>query len=131
MGGVSRLEEQVRVGGPRAARHRVRGRELGMATEWVPLISAVAGLAGVWLGSRLTAVREQIAYRRTLIERQLRELYGPLLATRAEILSLSGYRLTIEETMDSVWRDQVERTREAGLLDPDPEGEFRSSVDAD
>jgi hypothetical protein len=102
-----------------------------MAAEWVPVIGALAGLAGVWLGSRLTAAREQISYRRTLSERQLRELYGPLLAIRAEILSLSRYRLAVEGTMDSVWREQVARTREVGVLDPDLADEFRSGLDAD
>jgi hypothetical protein len=65
-----------------------------------PLISAVSGLGGVFLGGWLANRREQKKQRTDFITRQLSEFYGPLVSMRAEIQARGELRLKIETAMN-------------------------------
>src|SRR4029077_10623521 len=56
-----------------------------MADWWSPLISAAAGLTGVWVGSSLTLARERKQRQYDFARRQLEEFYSPFCALREEI----------------------------------------------
>lgn len=92
------------------------------AAEWVPLladlasplVSAVAGLGGVFLGGWLTTRSERRRQRREFITKQLDELYGPLVSMRAEIRALSELRVRIERASDTTWREKAQQASTAG-----------------
>jgi|SRR5580658_500112 hypothetical protein len=65
-----------------------------------PLISAAAGLGGVFLGGYLSDRREREKRRNDFITRQLAEFYGPLVSMRAEIQARSALRLKIQTAQD-------------------------------
>ncbi len=67
----------------------------------IPLITALAGLGGVWLGGWLSDRRERNKQHTEFVERRLAELYGPLLSLHKEIRARSELRLKIETTVDA------------------------------
>lgn len=71
--------------------------------------SAAFGLIGVVIGAGLTAwfaVRRGREERRhAFVEKQLSELYSPMLGLRAEIQTLSELRVEIQDEADAAWRD--------------------------
>src|ERR1700674_5177897 len=75
----------------------------------IPLISATAGLGGVFLGGWLSDRREREKRRNDFITRQLSEFYGPLVSMRAEIRARGDLRLQIETAIDEKHaRDLIE-----------------------
>lgn len=65
-----------------------------------PLISAAAGLGGVYLGGWLSIRRDREKSRNEFITRQLSEFYGPLVSIRTEIQARGELRLKIEIAID-------------------------------
>jgi hypothetical protein len=80
-----------------------------LADFLIPLVSAAAGLGGVFLGGWLSDRREREKRRNDFITRQLSEFYGPLVSMRAEIRARGDLRLKIETAIDEKHaRDLVE-----------------------
>ena len=67
-----------------------------------PLISAAAALGGVFLGGWLTNRREREKRRTDHIERQLSELYGPLMTVCKQLAARREHRQNIEGAIDKV-----------------------------
>lgn len=67
--------------------------------------SALTGLFGVYVGSWLTRRQMTIERKLEFYEKQLRELYSPLLGVRKEIQILSEFRLAGEKAQDRWWQD--------------------------
>jgi hypothetical protein len=79
--------------------------------NWIiPIISAVAALAGVYVGAYLIDRREGKKRRSDFITRQLTEFYGPLVARRAETsydnVSVSDTLLPAYRQMITIFRDK-------------------------
>jgi hypothetical protein len=79
--------------------------------NWIiPIISAVAALAGVYVGAYLIDRRERDKRRSDFITRQLTEFYGPLVARRAETsydnVSVSDTLLPAYRQMIRIFRDK-------------------------
>jgi hypothetical protein len=70
--------------------------------EWIVSV-ALPALAGVFLGSYMSGRRETMQRRSAFVERQLRELYSPLLRLREEIRTQSELGVTVQATADAVW----------------------------
>ena len=68
-------------------------------------ISAVTGLLGVYVGAYLTRRQMTIERKLEFYEKQLRELYSPLLGVRKEIQILSEFRLAGEQAQGEWWQD--------------------------
>jgi hypothetical protein len=79
--------------------------------QWILSIAvpALSALAGILVGARLSARREAVQRRHAFIERQLKELYSPLLGMREEIRALGDVRVKVSKTGDSVWREMCDR----------------------
>jgi hypothetical protein len=73
-----------------------------MADFLNPLIAAVAGLGGVFLGGWLGDRRERDKRRNDFITRQLSEFYGPLVSMRAEIRARADLRVKLERAIDRI-----------------------------
>jgi hypothetical protein len=82
-----------------------------MADFLNPLISAAAGLGGVFLGGWLGDRREREKRRIDFITRQLSEFYGPLVSIRSEIRARGELRLKIGTAIDE---KHVRGLRDAG-----------------
>jgi hypothetical protein len=72
-----------------------------------PLISALSGLGGVWLGGWLSDRRERDKRRTDFITRQLTELYGPLVSMSAEIEVRNALRDKISKANIEARREQM------------------------
>jgi len=73
-------------------------------SEWqISLISAGAGLAGVFLGGWITARNQREKRRADFVERQLSEFYSPLVSLRVEIWARSKLRAQIQSAATSEW----------------------------
>lgn len=83
--------------------------------DWNPVVSALAVLTGVGLGAWLTTRSEEKRRRLAFNERQLRELYVPLLACRREIEVLSTVRVKFQHAADQAWRSLVGGHTPAGV----------------
>jgi hypothetical protein len=85
-------------------------------TRWIALtdVPAIAGLAGVLMGSWLTRRQQKEQRKLDFVEKQLRCFYSPLVGIRNEIYMLSELRLTISQSSDRHWRKLCEEAREAG-----------------
>ena len=71
--------------------------------------SALTGLLGVYIGAWATS-RQTVTQRKLdFYEKQLRELYSPLVGVRKEIQILSEFRLAGEEASQKWWRKVCER----------------------
>lgn len=77
--------------------------------DWIKNIisqnfSAITGLLGVYIGAWLT--KRQVVTQRKLdfYEKQLRELYSPLIGIRKEIQILSEFRLAGEKASQEWWQ---------------------------
>lgn len=95
-----------------------------------PLISAAAGLLGVFLGGWLTNRREREKRRADRIERQLSEFYGPLMTMSKQLVSRREHRQNIEGTIDKVWRRLEPEMRKVGVEDQNIARELQSQYDA-
>lgn len=79
--------------------------------QWLtPLLSFAAVFVGAWLVRANDRRRQQLDF----IDKQLRQLYSPLLSLRREIRALSELRVRIQSISGATWRDAVERERVAG-----------------
>ncbi len=88
---------------------------LGAAPAWQWLIfiavPALSGFFGVLVGSLLSSRREAAQRRHSFVERQLQELYSPLLGIRLEIEALAEVQAKVSSVGDSVWRQHCDRFR--------------------
>lgn len=75
-------------------------------------VPALAGLAGVVIGTFLTGRRERNQRRLAFVEKQLKDFYSPMLGLRNEIRMRSELRVRISNTADDVWRELCERERQ-------------------
>jgi hypothetical protein len=93
-----------------------------VAWQWVisVILPAVAGFAGVLVGSWLTARREREQRRYSFMQRQLQELYSPLLGLRLEIRLRSELRNRMSSVADVEWKRLCEEVRQTA----DPIGGF-------
>jgi hypothetical protein len=82
-----------------------------------PLIAAAAGLGGVFLGGWLTNRREREKRRTDHIERQLSELYGPLMTLYKQLAARREHRQNIERAIDIVWKRLAPEMRRVGVDD--------------
>jgi hypothetical protein len=82
-----------------------------------PLISAAAGLGGVFLGGWLTNRREREKRRTDHIERQLSEFYGPLITLRKQLAARREHRGNIESAINKVWERLAPEMRKVGVDD--------------
>jgi hypothetical protein len=84
--------------------------------QWIVslLIPAVAGLGGVALGAWLTARNERRRRRFEFIEKQLQDLYSPLLSIRKRIRALSELRVRVGVEAQTVWQTLCEKARQQG-----------------
>ena len=81
-----------------------------MADWWSPLISAAAGLTGVWVGSSLTLARERKQRQYDFARRQLEEFYSPFCALREEIRAKGEIRAQGSSDERSGQRGDVRNT---------------------
>jgi hypothetical protein len=82
------------------------------AAVTVPIISAVFGLGGVFLWAWLSNRNEQRRQRRDLIEKQVQELYSPLLNIRRQVRALSELRA--RAAAEAVWEELCHEASERG-----------------
>ena len=91
---------------------------LGVASIAVTaVVSVVAALGGVALGATLAASRDKAGRKHRLIERQLAELYSPLLGLRNAIRVASEFRQRIHREQKGIHAKRLENARERN--DPD------------
>jgi hypothetical protein len=80
--------------------------------SWLPVALGIAGtLVGVIVGAVLTQIwtglRESRARRYHFVERQVQELYAPLMGLRKDIRAKSELRLKISQKATVVWQELV------------------------
>jgi hypothetical protein len=78
------------------------------------MVPAAAGLGGVFLGGWLSGRNEQRRRQFEFVEKQLRELYSPMLSTRREIRLLSELRERVAAAANDAWQQLCAEAREAG-----------------
>jgi hypothetical protein len=78
----------------------------------LPIISAVSCLGGIFLWAWLSNRNEQRRQRRDFIEKQVRELYAPLLDIRQQVRALSELR--VRTLAEGVWQELCHEGRERG-----------------
>lgn len=84
--------------------------------------SAITGLLGVYIGG-LIANRQSCMQRRIdFVEKQLKELYSPMVGIRKEIQILSEFRLMGEKASDEWWQKIC--TYGAQIKDPEKAGKY-------
>jgi len=88
-------------------------------THWIiPLVIAavsfLGALGGTLLGGWMNARREKTQRRVAFLERQLRDLYSPLLELRAEVRAHGELRLRVDNAADLVWRDLCAKASDEG-----------------
>ena len=71
-------------------------------------------MGGVALGAFLTAWNERRRHRLDFIEKQLQELYAPLLCIRKHVRALSELRLRVATVSGNVWEDLCSEAQERG-----------------
>ncbi len=71
-------------------------------------ISAITGLLGVYIGAWLANRQNQVQRRLDFCERQIRELYSPLVGIRKEIRILSEFRVKGGEASQEWWQKVCE-----------------------
>ncbi len=82
-----------------------------------PIVSALAGLGGVWLGGSLSDRREREKRHVDFITRQLSEFYGPLVSMRNEIQARDSLDKEIVTT-DGRWSgDEDSQFKERQITD--------------
>lgn len=87
---------------------------------WVAPVASLGGaLFGAALAAWTTAQRERSKRHHAFRERQLRELYSPLLGIRSEIRLRSQLRSRISEVASSEWRQLCEHARNGGGDSPE------------
>lgn len=86
----------------------------------------VAGLGGVIIGQWLIGRNESAKRRLDFAEKQLRELYSPLLGIRSEIRALSELRVRVQDEAGVVWRELAGRQR---ALDREKEKKFLGIIE--
>jgi len=73
--------------------------------QWLaPLLSFAAVFVGAWLVRANDQRRQQLDF----VEKQLRQLYSPLLSLRKEVRALSELRVRIQHISSATWREAVE-----------------------
>ena len=70
-----------------------------------PICTLLAGYIGVRYGLKQIRIQKRIDF----IERQLRELYSPLLAYQKEIRAKSELRLRISKAAEEAWKEVCKR----------------------
>ena len=80
----------------------------------LPLISAASGLGGVFLGAWLSGHNEQRRRKLDFVEKQLQELYSPLLSIRKQVRALSELRVRVATEAAGVWQELCREARERG-----------------
>ena len=78
------------------------------------IIPAAAGLGGVILGAFLSAWNERRRRRLDFIEKQLQELYAPLLSIRKHVRALSDLRVRVSTVSGGVWEELCRDAQERG-----------------
>jgi hypothetical protein len=78
------------------------------------VIPAAAGLGGVTLGAFLTAWNDRRRRRLDFIEKQLQELYAPLLSIRKHVRALSELRVRVATVSGNVWEELCTDARKRG-----------------
>jgi hypothetical protein len=86
-----------------------------MADFLNPLISATAGLCGVFLGGWLADRREREKRRSDFVERQLSEFYGPLMILRKQLSARREFREKLEPAIHKVWGRLIPEMRRVGV----------------
>jgi hypothetical protein len=79
-----------------------------------PLISALSGLVGVFLGGWLSDRRERQKQRNDFIRLQLSEFYGPLLSIFTEIGAREALRVKVVRTITHLHERQMQEIRQQG-----------------
>ncbi len=80
-----------------------------LATALLPAISVTVGiLLGAWLSSRRDTAQRRYSFR----ERQLRDLYSPLLALRSEIRIKSELREKVRAAAHAEWQRLCQEARD-------------------
>ena len=102
--------------------------ELRRIMNWIiPIVSAMAALAGAYLGGYVADRREREKRHADFIMRQLTEFYGPLVACRAEIdydnASVSETLLPGYRRMVTIFRDKW------SLAEPETRRDFPALVE--
>jgi len=86
-----------------------------MSAGWVvPLITAASGLGGVVLGGAISLWNETRRRQLAFLEKQLSELYSPLLAARREVRFLSELRVRVATATGAVWEDLCREANQTG-----------------
>ena len=82
--------------------------------QWVVTIAvpALSALVGLFVGHWMSVGRDTAQRKLSFLERQLRDLYAPLLGIRSQIRALLEVRIKVSEATDSAWRELCERYRE-------------------
>jgi hypothetical protein len=78
----------------------------------LPIISAVCGLGGVFLWAWFANRNEQRRQRRDFIEKQVRELYSPLLNIRQQVRALCELR--VRTVAEGAWEELCHEASERG-----------------
>ena len=84
------------------------------------MVPAIAGFVGVLVGAWLSDRREREQRRHAFVQRQLQDLYSPLLGLRNEIRVRSEIRCRIHDAADGEWRRLCAEVRQTA----DPVGGF-------
>lgn len=80
-------------------------------------VPALAGLAGVCIGSVLTARREQKQRRLSFVEKQLQDFYSVLVGVRTDIRMRSEVRAKVQSTASTVWKRLCNEATDQGGSD--------------
>lgn len=85
-------------------------------------ISAITGLLGVYIGAQLANRQTYVQRKLDFYEKQLRELYSPLMGIRKEIRILSEFRVEGEKASDEWWKKVCEYSKR--IKDPQEVTEY-------
>ena len=91
---------------------------------------ALIGLLGVLIGAGITWLQQRAAGRHRFVERQITELYAPLVSLRKLIRAKSELRLKISKASSAAWKDETER-RPADDLEALYEDKYKPLIDYD
>jgi hypothetical protein len=84
------------------------------ATVALALISAASGLGGALVGGWLSGRNEHKRRKFDFVEKQLNELYSPLLSIRKQIRALSELRVRVGTEAGGVWQEMCHDARALG-----------------
>lgn len=83
-----------------------------MAIDFLnPLISAISGLGGVFLGGWLTGRHDREKRRGEFVMRQLADFYGPLASLRLQIRARADLRVKLDSALCSIHERDVAEAR--------------------